>query len=154
MRIGITTRRGIQGKLRKRILKKRSRSASDHSSHNPMKSKLIVLVALILASCTLEHKVSRVQLPGTALAVVVVEDEKSLYRYRIYPKGEPADGRIFGERRGRDRGSPLPTPVVTRMGDIVSITWPGLYLNIQIDVVHGLVVKDSNDAETPPKFQL
>jgi hypothetical protein len=109
--------------------------------------KSTFLVALLLAACSLEHEVSRVTIPNTGLTVVVVEDEKSLYRYRIYGSGKTSsEGRIFGERSGRARDASLPTPVVSRAGDIASVIWPGTSLQIQIDVPRGVAVNDSNQA--------
>ena|ERR1700693_3163382 len=105
-----------------------------------MNSKPIILTTMILASCSLEHEVSRVALPDTGLTVVVSEDEKSLYRCRIYPQEKSSDGRLCGHRQGVARDAPLPTPVVTRSGDVTTIYWPGTNLRIRIDVVRGVVV--------------
>jgi hypothetical protein len=96
---------------------------------------------LLLAACTLEHEVLRVAIPNTGIAVVVVEDEKSLYRYRIYGgSAVNADGIIFGHRQGRDRDTPLSTPVVAKTGDVATIAWPGTKLQLHIDVTRGIGV--------------
>jgi hypothetical protein len=107
-----------------------------------------LLLALAVCSCSLEHEVSRVAVPETGLTVVVVEDEKSLYRYRIEPGDGSNGNRIFGTRAAqRDRGAPLPPPVITRSGDVVVINWPGTSLQVRIDVVRRVVVEDSNQAK-------
>jgi hypothetical protein len=107
-----------------------------------MNLKLIFFATMILASCSLEHELSRVALPDTGLTVVVSEDEKSLYRYRICPQEKSSDGRILGHRQGVTRDSPLPTPVVTRSSDLATVYRPGTNLHVRIDVVRGVVVDD------------
>ena len=109
-----------------------------------MNLRRIFFATVILASCSLEHEVSRVALPDTGLTVVVFEDEKSLYRYRIYPKEKSSDGRIFGQRQEVDRDTPLPAPVVTRNGNVATIHWPGTSLWLRIDVARAETVDDSN----------
>lgn len=109
-----------------------------------MNLRPIFFATIILASCSLEHEVSRVALPGTGLTVVFFEDEKSLYRYRIYPQEKSSDGRVFGHRQGITRDTPLPAPVVSRSGDVATIYWPGTSLRVRIDVVRAKAVDDSN----------
>jgi hypothetical protein len=113
----------------------------------PMNKVLGFFLSLIVSSCSLEHEVSRVAIPNTGLTVVVVEDEKSLYRYRIELPDKSSDGRIFGTRAGqRAKDVPLPTPIITRSGDVVTIDWPETSLRVRIDVVRNAVVEDSNQA--------
>jgi hypothetical protein len=111
-----------------------------------MNPKLIIFATMVLASCSMEHEVSRVALPDTGLTVVVTEDEKSLYRFRIYPQDKSSDGRIIGVRQGIARDAPLPTPIITRSGDVATIYWPGTNLRVRIDVVRGQVIDDSNQS--------
>jgi hypothetical protein len=100
-----------------------------------------IFVTVLLAACTLEHEVSRVAIPNTGITVIVVEDEKSLYRYRIYGgRAVNTDGIIFGHRQGRNRDAPLPTPAIAKTGDVATIAWPGTNLQLHIDVTHGVGV--------------
>ena len=110
----------------------------------------MVFATLLLAACTLEHEVSRVAIPNTSLTVVVVEDEKSLYRIRIYENGKrsSSDEGIFGSRHGIDRDAPLPAPVVTRTASAATLAWPGTNLKITIDVKHGTAIDDSHEVPT------
>jgi hypothetical protein len=117
-----------------------------------MDSRLLLLAALILTSCSLQHEVSNVVLPGTSVNVSVIEDEKSIYHYCIRENNKPcSDGRIFGVRAGqRPRGAQLPTAVVTKNGDVATIGWPGTSLRVLIDVVRGRAIGDSNGVPMPP----
>jgi hypothetical protein len=102
-----------------------------------------ILVMVLLAACTLEHEVSRVVIPNSGIIVVVVEDEKSLYRYRIYGgSAVNADGIIFGHRQGGGRDAPLPAPVVAKTGDVATIAWPGTNLQLRVDVARGIRVSE------------
>jgi hypothetical protein len=96
---------------------------------------------LLLTACTLEHEVSRVVVPNTALTIVVVEDEKSLYRYRVYDGGkitaDSADGIIFGHRQGLERNELLPIPVVTEAGGLATIIWPSASLELRVSLATG-----------------
>jgi hypothetical protein len=106
-----------------------------------------LLLFLLTSSCSLEHEVSRVAISNTSLTVIVVEDEKSLYRYRIEPPVGSGGGRIIGPRAGqRAKDAPLPTPIITRSGDVVTIDWPTTALRVRIDVVRKVVIDDSNQA--------
>jgi hypothetical protein len=131
---------------------RRSTSSLDATISTIMNSKSLLLAALILTSCSLEHEVSNVVLPGSSISVSVIEDEKSLYHYCIHENDKPcSDGRIFGVRAGqRPRGAQLPTAVVTKSGDVATIAWPGTDLHVLIDVVRGRAIGDSNGMPLPP----
>lgn len=109
----------------------------------------IVLSALMLVSCSLEKNVSNVAVRGAGISVSVSEDEKSLYRYCIYADDKPCiGGRVFGARQGqRPKGAQLPSAVVTRRGDVATITWPGTSLHVEIDAARGVAISDSNLAK-------
>jgi hypothetical protein len=111
--------------------------------------RLIVLSALILASCSLEKNVSNVALPGAGISVAVNEDEKSLYRYCVHADDKMCEGgQVFGTRGGqRPKDAPLPAAVVTRNGNVATITWPGTSLHVEIDVVRAVAIGDSNLAK-------
>jgi len=49
------------------------------------KRKLVLCVALLVAtSCSLQHQLSRVEVPGTDLYVVLSQDEKHLWRCELF----------------------------------------------------------------------
>jgi len=109
-----------------------------------MKLKSSIFSILVLTSCSLEHEVSRVTLPDTGLSVVVSEDEKSLYRCRIFLQEKSSDGRICGHRESVPRDARLPDPVITRSGDVATIDWLGASVQVKIDVVRRAIVDDPN----------
>jgi hypothetical protein len=115
----------------------------------PVNFRLTILSVLILASCSLDQNVSNVVVPGAGIGVAVVEDEKSLYRYCIHrDEKKCTGGRVFGTRGGqRPKGAPLPNAIVTRSGDVATITWPGTSLHIEIDAIRGMSISDSNLAK-------
>jgi hypothetical protein len=131
---------------------RRSTSSLDAWISAIMDFRLLLLAALILTSCSPQREVSNVALPGTNISVSVIEDEKSIYHYCIHENNKPcSDGREFGVRAGqRPRGAQLPTAVVTKNGDVATITWPGTSLRVLIDVVRGRAIGDSNGVPMPP----
>jgi hypothetical protein len=111
--------------------------------------RLVVLSALIVASCSLEKNVSNAAVPGAGISVAVSEDDKSLYHYCVYAGDKScAGGRVFGARGvQRPKGAQLPGAVVTRSGNVATIIWPGTSLHVEIDTVRGVAVSDSNLAK-------
>ena len=113
----------------------------------------LALVAL-LAGCSLEHEVSRVSVAGTHLALVVVQDEKRMFRYRVLAGDEPVSAeRLFSG----PCSEPLPDAVVTQESELVRISWAvrcqGQGLFVEFDLRRGQIRRDSNDADAPPVIQ-
>lgn len=109
-----------------------------------MRALLGLFLSVVVSSCSLEHEVSRVAIPGTDLTVIVVEDEKSLYRYSVEPLSLSSNGRIIGPRAGqRAKNEALPKPVITRDGDVATVVWPGTDLRVRIDVVRKVVLESA-----------
>lgn len=115
--------------------------------------KTLALVAL-LAGCSLEREVSRVSVPGTELTLVVVQDEKQMFRYRVLAGDQPVSAeRLFSG----PCSEPLPDAVVTQESEMVRISWPvrcqrqGLF--VEFDVRRGQIRRDSNHADAPLVIQ-
>jgi hypothetical protein len=114
----------------------------------------VLFVLLSLASCSLEKEVSRVAVPGTNLTIVLSEDEKGMYRYRVLSHGVPvSDERLLGPHY--DSGS-HPAPVVSVSQGFVTISWPSTHTThyVTVDVARRQIVQDSNAADAPPKIRV
>src|SRR5882724_11504587 len=115
--------------------------------------KTLTLIALLTA-CSLEHEVSRVSVPGTDLTLVVVQDEKKMFRYRVVANDERvSEDRLFSGPCSER----LPDAVVTRESDLVRISWPvrcqGQGLFVEFDLRRAQIRRDSNIADAPPIIQ-
>lgn len=111
------------------------------------------LVGLLLAACSSAHEVSRVVVPGTSLTIVLYQDEKMMYSYRLYSGSEPvSDERLLGPHHN----ATTPTAVVSYEPDVVTTTWPGKHTShfVKIDIKHLSVVEDSNESDTPPAIKV
>ena len=102
---------------------------------------LLLATVALLTACSLEHDVSRFVVPGTALTVSIVEDEKSLYRCHVYIGSnvtpDSAEGIIVGHRLDRDKNTPLPLPKIVNTGTIAIVTWPGTDLKLNVSLKTG-----------------
>lgn len=113
---------------------------------------VVVATIILLCACSLTEEVARVAIPGTTLTVVVVQDEKRMYRYQIFEDGAAVSGeRLFS---GYSAG-PLPQPVIAESNGLVRISWPkkDQELFLEFDRRAGQIVRDSNLADHPPTIE-
>jgi hypothetical protein len=108
----------------------------------------------MLCACSpTESEMSRVAIPETALSVVVVQDEKGLYRYRVFEDSIPVtEDRIFG---GSSTRTPV-QPVLTEMDVLVRISWSQEGFEVAFlvfDKATGQIAQDSNLTDRPPSIQ-
>jgi hypothetical protein len=118
-----------------------------------MRNGILAAVAMLCACSPLEQEVSRVPIPETALSVVVVRDEKGLYRYRVFENGSPVSKqRIFG---GSAADAPV-RPKVSEADSLVKISWSQEGLEVaflEFDRRTGQLVVDSNLTDRPPPIE-
>jgi hypothetical protein len=110
--------------------------------------------AVMLCACSpTESEMSRVAIPETALSIAVVQDEKGLYRYRVFENSMPVtEDRIFG---GSNTRVPI-GPVLTEMDGAIRISWSQADLEVAFlvfDRATGRIVQDSNLTDRPPSIQ-
>jgi hypothetical protein len=116
-------------------------------------TKIIFAAAVMLCACSpTESEVSRVAIPETALSVVVVQDEKRLYRYRFFEDSAPVtEDRIFG---GSSTRTPV-QPVLTETDGLVRISWSQEGFEVAFlvfDKATGQIAQDSNLTGRPPSI--
>lgn len=88
-----------------RDVRRPARDARSWGSRN-MRKTIFAAVVMLCACSPTESVMSRVEIPQTALAVVVVQDGKGLYRYRVFRNDIPVTkARIFGGSGSRDPGT-------------------------------------------------
>jgi hypothetical protein len=118
-----------------------------------MRNGILAAVVMLCACSPLEREVSRVPIPETALSVVVVRDERGLYRYGVLENGSPVSKeRIFG---GSAADAPL-EPKVSESGTLVRISWSQGGLEVaflEFDRTTGQLVADSNLTDRPPRIE-
>jgi hypothetical protein len=118
-----------------------------------MKLRAILLViALLLCACSLTKEVARVAIPQTSLMIVVVQDEKKMYRYRVFRNGVPVSAeRVFSGYSS----SPLAPAAIAESAGVVKISWAKQDGDIflEFDRRRGLIVRDSNMSDHPPVIE-
>ena len=125
----------------------------ERSNKKSMRNGILTAVVMLCACSPAEREMSRVAIPETALSVVVVQDEKGLYRYRVFEKGAPVTTpRIFG---GSGTKTPL-RPVFTEVGNVVRISWSQEGREVaflEFDRGTGRIAQDSNLTGRPPSIE-
>jgi hypothetical protein len=117
-----------------------------------MKVVITFLVALLLSACSLTTEEARVAIPGTSLTVVVLKDEKNMFRYQIFENGTAVSKqRVFG---GYSSYS-LSNPTLVESGSVVRISFqkPEGEIFLEFDRLAGQIVRDSNEADHPPVIE-
>jgi hypothetical protein len=118
-----------------------------------MRNGILAAIVMLCACSPLEREVSRVSIPETVLAVVVVRDEKGLYRYRVFESSSPVSKqRVFG---GSATDAPL-QPRVTETGGLVRVSWSQEGREVaflEFDRRTGQLVVDSNLTDRPPPIE-
>lgn len=111
---------------------------------------LCYLLWFLFSEDALLREVSRADVPGTNLTVVVYKDEKNLTRYRMYADGEKAtkEARIFG---GMGYGKIQPV-IIERDRERIRMVWnsesgPAF---IEFDLLTCQIVRDSNGSGAVP----
>jgi hypothetical protein len=118
-----------------------------------MRSAVLAAVMILCACSPTVEEMSRVAIPNTALSVVVAQDEKGLYRYRVLDNGISVTAdRILG---GSGTRAPL-QPRLTETGSLVRISWSQGGLEVaflEFDSVTGQIARDSNLTDHPPQIE-
>ena len=102
-----------------------------------------LLSVLCLAGCT-DHELTRIAVPDTNVTLVLIEDEKQMFRYEVLVDHRSALEQGF--LGPHDADSSL-RPVVTRDGDLVTFTWHGSLVRhfVQFNVATCQLVGDSHE---------
>jgi hypothetical protein len=107
---------------------------------------------LFLAGDALWREVSRAEVPGTNLTVVIYKDEKDLARYWVLADGERSS---VGERIFGGYGLVAQLPLLERTSDWVRMMWnseSGL-LFIDFDLTTCQIVVDSGGSRDIPRLE-
>ena len=118
-----------------------------------MKNGILTALILLCACSLTGREVSRVAIPETVFSTVVVQDEKGLYRYKVFENGAPATSeRIFG---GSASNAPL-RPVLTEISGVVRIAWSQEAREVaflEFDRASSQITQDSNLSDRPPLIE-
>jgi hypothetical protein len=118
-----------------------------------MKLRTIFLVtALLVSACSPAKEVARVAIPGTPLEIVVVQDDKKMYHYRILQNGVPvSEERVFS---GYSSYQLMPAAIAESAG-VVKISWAKQdgEIFLEFDRQKGQIVRDSNMSDHPPVIE-
>jgi hypothetical protein len=118
-----------------------------------MRNAVFAAVVVLCACSPTAEEISRVAIPDTTLSVVVAQDEKGLYRYRVLENGvSVTTDRIFG---GSGTRASL-QPRLTETGGLVRISWSQGSLEVaflEFDRETGQIARDSNLTDRPPEIE-
>jgi hypothetical protein len=111
-----------------------------------------LVTALLVSACSPAKEVARVAIPETPLEIVVVQDDKKMYRYRIFQNGVPvSEERVFS---GYSSYQLMPAAIAESAG-VVKIFWAKQdgEIFLEFDRQRGQIVRDSNMSAHPPVIE-
>ena len=112
----------------------------------------LLVIALLVSACSAVKEVARAAIPGTSLEIVVVQDDKKMYRYRVFRNGVPvSEERIFSGYSSY----PLMPAAIAESAGVVKMSWAKQdgEIFLEFDRQRGQIVRDSNMSDHPPVIE-